>query len=89
MATGTYTIADLTDNAFAGTTVQEFGMDRMNEAIVADLQMHNERVAEVTREIAQPTTERSTIYGTNADSDMVIADEFTRGPTQKISFSST
>ena len=84
MATGTYTIADLTDNAFATTTVQEFGMDRMNDAIVADLEMHNRRVNEMMGDLAQPTTERSTIYGTNADSDMVIADEFTRGPTQKI-----
>lgn len=84
MPTGTYTIADLTENAFATTTVQEFGMDRMNDAIVADLEMHNRRISEVLGDIAQPTTERSTIYGTNADSDMVPADEYTRGPTQKI-----
>ena len=84
MATGTYTIADLSSNTFATTTVAEMGIDALNTAIQADLDMHNARVTEVLSDLAQPTTDRSTIYGTNADSDMVPVDEFGRGPTQKI-----
>lgn len=84
MATGTYTIADLSSNVFATTTVAEMGIDALNEAITADLAMHNARVTQVLSDLAQPTTERSTIYGTNADSDMVPVDELGRGPTQKI-----
>ena len=84
MATGTYTIADLSSNVFAATTVAEMGIDALNEAIQADLLMHNARVTEVLSDLAQPTVERSTIYGTNADSDMVPVDEFGRGPTQKV-----
>jgi hypothetical protein len=82
--TGTYTIADLSANAFATTTVQEFGMDNLNAAIQADLAMHNQRTTEMLAELAEPTTERSTIYGTNADGDMVPKDEFTRAATQKV-----
>jgi hypothetical protein len=88
MATGTNTVADLAENAFATTTVQEYGMDRMNESLAADLAVHNARVNEVVGEIAEPTTERSTIYGTSADMDMVKVDEFGRSPTQKISVGS-
>lgn len=82
--TGTYTIADLTSNAFASETVMSFGMERLNEAIQADLAMHNQRTEEMLRELCEISTERSTIYGTNAEGEMHQKDEFTRGPTQKI-----
>lgn len=88
MPTGTYTIADLAENAFATTTVQEFGMDRMNEAIVADLAIHNARTNEMLADLAERTTERSTVYGTNAEGDMFPVDEFGRGPTQKVAVGS-
>lgn len=88
MPTGTHTVADLAENVFATTTVQEYGMDRMNEALAADLAVHNARVNEVIGEIAEPTTERSTVYGTNASISMVKVDEFGRSATQKISVGS-
>lgn len=84
LQTGTHTIADLAENAFATTTVMEFGVDNMNDAIQADLDMHNARTDEMLRELAEISTERSTIYGTNAQGEMVQKDEFTRAPTQKI-----
>lgn len=88
LQTGTHTIADLADNAFSTTTVQEFGLDNMNDAIQADLDMHNQRVNEMVGDLAQISTERSTIYGTNASGEAVQKDEFTRAPTQKITLGS-
>lgn len=86
--TGTHTIADLVENTFASTTVAEFGIDRMAEAIQADLAVHNQRTQELVSELAMRTTERSTVYGTNDSMEMHLADEFSRGPTQKISVGS-
>lgn len=86
--TGTHTIADLAENAFASTTVQEYGLENLNEAIQADLDAHNERVQEMLGDMAEVSDERSTIYGTNAEGEMVQADELTRGPTQKVTLGS-
>lgn len=86
--TGTHTIADLVENAFSSTTVVEYGIDRLNEAIQADLAIHNQRVNELISELAMTTTERSTVYGTNDATEMHLADEFSRGPTQKTSVGS-
>lgn len=88
LQTGTHTIADLSENTFASTTIQEFGLDNLNEAIQADLAMHNTRVDEMLRELAEVSTERSTIYGTNAQGEAVQRDEFTSAPTQKITVGS-
>lgn len=85
---GTHTIADLVDNAFASTTVVEFGLERFSEAIQADVETYNERFRELIRDFAIITTERSTVYGTNDSIEMHLADEFSRGPTQKISVGS-
>ena len=86
--TGTHTIADLLDNAFSDTTVTEFGIDKLAEAIQADLDAHNARMQELVSDLAMITEERSTIYGTNDAMSMHKADEFSRGPTQKISVGS-
>lgn len=84
MPTGTHTIADLSQNVYASTTIQEFGLENLNGAIQLDLAMHNERTTEMLREIADISEERSTVYGTNAQMDAVQKDEFTRAPTQRI-----
>lgn len=86
--TGTHTIADLLDNAFASTTVVEFGIERLNDAIQADLNVHNQRMREIVAQMAIITTERSTVYGTNDTAEMHSADEFSRGPTQKVTVGS-
>lgn len=83
--TGTHTIADLASNLFATTTVAEAGLENLNNAIQADLRMHNQRVEEMLSELAEITTERSTIYGTNVEGEAHRKDEFSRGPTQKVS----
>lgn len=83
LQTGTHTIADLTANTFASELVSA-NMDAMDEAIRNDLAVHNERVNEMMREMAQISTERSTVYGTNAQGEAVPKDQFTRAPTQKI-----
>lgn len=84
MKTGTHTIADLSANAFAKTTVAEYGVEKLNDAIQADLDVHNERTTQMLGEMCEVSPERSTIYGTNAQGEAVRKDEFTRGPTQKI-----
>lgn len=83
--TGTHTIADLSANQFADELVMPNNVDAMNEAVSADLAVHNQRVNEIVSELAEISTERSTIYGTSAEGDMHKKDEFSRGPTQKIS----
>lgn len=86
--TGTYTIADLLENTFATTSVVELGMENILRAIQEDLRIHNERTNEMISQIAEISTERSTVYGTNAEGEMHKKDEFTRGPTQKVSVGS-
>lgn len=88
LQTGTHTIADLEANVFATTTIQEYGIDAFNEALQADLAMHNARTQEMLSDLAEVSTERSTIYGTNAQGEAVQKDEFTRAPTQKIAVGS-
>lgn len=84
LRTGTHTIADLAANTFASTLVQEFGIENLNDAIQNDLEVHNQRTEEMLSELANVSEERSTAYGTSAETEMVSADEFTRAPTQKI-----
>lgn len=81
--TGTHTIADLAANRFASELVYPSNIDAMNEAIQRDLDVHNQRVQEITSVFVERSTERSTVYGTNASLEFHQADEFTRGPTQK------
>lgn len=82
--TGTHTIADLTSNRFASELVVPDNIAAMDEAIRRDLAIHNQKTEEMLREIAEISTERSTVYGTNAEGEMHKKDEFSRGPTQKI-----
>ena len=84
LQTGTHTIADLAANTFAGVRAQEFGLERLNDAIQNDLQVHNERVNDMMGDLANISPERTATYGTSASGEAVPADEFTRGPTQKI-----
>lgn len=88
MRTGTHTIADLSANAFAGTTIEEFGVENLNTAIQNDLEVHNRRSQEMVGTLCDISTERSTIYGTSNGIRSFKKDQFTRGPTQKISLGS-
>lgn len=87
LMTGTHTIADLASNRFSTDLVVD-NIDAMNDAIQADLAMHNARVAEMVSDLCETSTERSTVYGTNAQGEAVPKDEFTRAPTQRITLGS-
>ncbi len=82
--TGTHTIADLLANTFASTTVVEFGLENLQTAIQNDLEMHNRQMLDMIRSLAEVSTERSTVYGSNVEGEAHKKDEFTRGPTQKV-----
>jgi hypothetical protein len=87
LVTGTHTIADLVENTFANDLVVD-NIDGLNDAIQRDLAMHNARVADMVSDLCEISTERSTVYGTNAQGEAVSKDEFTRAPTQKITLGS-
>src|SRR5690606_20919108 len=82
--TGTHTIADLARNEFASELVVPANIDAMDDAIRRDLEMHNQQTREMLGVLAEVSSERSTVYGTNAEAAFHRADEFSRGPTQKI-----
>lgn len=82
--TGTHTIADLIDRQFADELVMPSNMEAVTLAVQQELEVHNRRVMEMVSELADVSTERSTVYGTNAEGEMHRKDEFSRGPTQKI-----
>lgn len=86
--TGTHTIQDLAGNEFADELVMPNNVDALNEAIQRDLEIHNQITEQVISELAEITTERSTVYGTSAEGEATRKDEFTAGPTQKISVGS-
>lgn len=83
LKTGTHTIADLASNQFAGTTAEQYGMERLNDAVQADLNVHNAQLETMVSELCTITDERGTVYGQNGRVEMVQADEFTKAPTQK------
>lgn len=87
LKTGTHTIQDLAANTFAGEPARD-NIDALNEAVAADLAAHNAAVAGMVSDLAETSPERSTVYGTSAQGEAVPADEFTRGPTQKIAVGS-
>lgn len=84
---GTHTIADLAAAQWANEPAIN-NIDALNEAVSRDLAAHNAQVQEMTNDLAERSTERGTVYGTSAQTEAVPADEFTRGPTQKVSVGS-
>lgn len=83
LKSGTYTIGEL--QAVTDATVKKFGEDKAYEALQADLDFHNEAVREQLAELATPTTATQDRYGTNDDTEMEEADEFSRAKTQTVS----
>lgn len=82
--TGTHTIADLASNDFAGELVLPSNVAAVDEAIRRTLAIHNQQVDEMVGVFAEISEERSTTYGVGTEAEMHKKDEFTRGPTQKI-----
>lgn len=79
--TGTYDIASLQVN---NQTIDQLDFDRVNDAIQDDLAAHNTIVDDMVGQIAEPTTERQLTSGTGDSGEMIKADEYTRGPTQRV-----
>jgi hypothetical protein len=86
-ATGTLTIQDLLATTYANAN--DVGLDRINDAIQAELARHNAEVDQMVRELAMPTTERLMAYGGNAQMTMQQLDEFGRVETQKVTTGTT
>lgn len=84
---GTHTIADLAANQFANEPAIT-NIDALSDAVSRDLEAHNALVQEMTADLCDRSAERGTVYGTSAQNEAVPADEFTRGPTQKLNVGS-
>lgn len=81
LKTGTLSIADLLANRFQSVT--QFGENTVAEVLQRDLENHNAIMRDVMTPFADITTDRQRIQGTSQSGEMIEADEFSRGPTQK------
>lgn len=79
--TGTLDIASLKAARFQSAA--EYGLDKIQAVLEADVAAHNAIVTDMMQEMCEVTTDRQRLYGTSADGDMIEVDEFGRGPTQK------
>ena len=82
LKTGTLTIQDLLE--VKDTTVFKYGVDKMAEAVLADLEAHRTIVNGLVDEICERTTERAEVYGTSDSGEMVELDETGRPPSQML-----
>lgn len=85
--TGHYTIADLLDTRF--TSAKDFGLDNIQQVLQAELDAHNTLMMQAIADLAEPTTEAQTIYGSATGGTMTEVDEHGQAPTQKESPGST
>lgn len=80
---GTHVIADLDQNRTA--TVVEYGEDKVNEIVQAELTAHNNLVNDMMAALATPTVERFMRSGAGQRFVFAETDELTRDRTQKTS----
>lgn len=85
--TGHYTISDLLAARF--TSAKEFGMDNIQQVLAAELDAHNTLMVQALAELAEPTSDAQSIYGSATGGTMVEVDEHGQAPTQKESPGST
>ena len=81
LKTGTLGIDDLIANKFQ--SVAEFGENTIAEVLQRDLANHNVIMRDMLAPLADTTTDRQRIQGTSQSGEMIEADEYSRGPTQK------
>lgn len=81
MATGVYTVADLT--SITTQTAVDFGLPEIAQTLQRELTAYNAVTDEMVMELAEPSTDRERIYGASADGEMLEADEYDRGVTVK------
>lgn len=81
MKTGILEITDLL--AVDNRTVLDFGIERVQAAIQAELAAHNAQMLEMVSFLARPTQERSGTYGVPQSGELLEVDQYGRAPTQK------
>jgi hypothetical protein len=65
-------------------SILDYGIERANEQIVAQLEVHNDWVRAMVADIAEWTTDRARRYGTVDTMEMIRTDEFGRPGVQKV-----
>lgn len=78
---GTASVADLLAARFQ--SVVQFGYERINQAITADLEVHNALATGMIADLAEVSSDVMRAYGTSDSGEMTEGDEFSRPPTQK------
>jgi hypothetical protein len=79
--TGTMNMADL--QAVTNQSVAQFGLDAVADVLARDLAAHNALVAEMFRDYCEITADNLRRVGASGAGEMIIADDFSRAPTQK------
>ena len=79
--TGTFSIEDLL--AARLTSAKRFGLDNIQQVLQAELDAHNALVDSAIAELAMPTTDAQSVYGSSAGGQMVKVDPYGAAPTQK------
>lgn len=84
---GTYDISSLLAVRFQ--SVNEFGMNTVEQVLRDDLAAHNAIVNEMLTDLATLTTDTQSVYGTGAAGNMVEVDEYGKSVTQRVAPGST
>jgi hypothetical protein len=87
MTTGTYDISSLL--SVRHQVVPEFGMDKVQTVLEADVAAHNQLTLDMVSNLAEPTTDLLRRYGESIDGEMVEVDEYGRSNTQRAAPGST
>ena len=85
--TGTLTIDSLL--AVEHQSAADFGLDRINEVLAADLDAHNQIVEDMVTDLCDVTTDKQRIYGSSQKGTMTEVDEFGRSRTVDVQPSSS
>lgn len=80
MTTGTHDINTLLATRYQ--SVAEYGVDKIQTVLAADLQAHNIIMQELVSDLCEVTTDRQRKYGTSVSGEMVEVDEYGRSQTQ-------
>lgn len=80
--TGTYTMADL--QAVTNQTVAAFGPDAVAASLDRELAIHNGLITEAIRTSAEITADPLRRTGITGSGEMIVANDTSRAPTQKV-----
>jgi len=80
LATGLLSVSQLLE--VETQSVLEYGIERVQAAIVAELEAHNTKMVDMIGSMCKMTTKRADTWGAATGGQMVETDEFGRAPTQ-------